>query len=54
VAPGDRIKIAVCIYNLNGFVDAQYLEWARPKSLKIDPNMNFMMYNREKQIKKMI
>jgi len=52
VAPGDRIKISVCLYNLNGFVDAQFLEWAKPKSLKIDESMNFMTYNREKQLKK--
>lgn len=54
MAPGDRIKIAICIFNLNGFIDAEYLEWAKPKCVTINESMNFMTYNREKQLKKLI
>jgi len=30
VAPGDRIEIAFCIFNLNGFVDMESLAWHKP------------------------
>ncbi len=30
VAPGDSLMIGFCLYNLNGFVDMDSLQWARP------------------------
>ena len=48
VAPGDRIQIAFCIYNLNGFVDMDSLNWSKPCFASIEPNMaDFMTYNRD-------
>ena len=49
VAPGDRINLGFCIYNLNGFVDVESLQWAKPTFSNVDENMiNFMEYNRDK------
>lgn len=51
VAPGDRLEIAFCIYNLNGFVDMSSLSWAKPCFAKIEANMfDFEEYNRDLQI----
>jgi hypothetical protein len=48
VAPGDRIIIGFCIYNLNGFVDIASLQWSPPSFAKIHESMiNFLNYNRE-------
>lgn len=48
VAPGDRIVIGFCIYNLNGFVDIENLQWAKPSFAQIHESMvNFMQYNRD-------
>lgn len=53
VAPGDRIQIGFCIYNLNGFVDTESLEWAKPSFAKIHESMvNFLEYNRDQQIQR--
>lgn len=49
VAPKDRFQIAFCIYNLNGFVDMETLQWNKPMIVKVDENMaNFLDYNRDK------
>ena len=43
--------IGFCIYNLNGFVDVNSLQWAKPSFVKINENMvNFLEYNRDKQL----
>ena len=48
VAPGDRIVIGFCIYNLNGFVDIENLQWVKPSFAQIHESMvNFMQYNRD-------
>jgi len=53
VAPGDRLLIGFCIYNLNGFVDISTLQWAAPSFAKIHDSMvNFLSYNREEQIQR--
>lgn len=30
VAPGDKVQIGFCIYNLSGFVDIPSLQWSKP------------------------
>jgi hypothetical protein len=53
VAPGDRVLIGFCIFNLNGFVDVESLQWAKPTFVNVDENMvNFLDYNRDKQLQK--
>jgi hypothetical protein len=53
VAPKDRVVIAFCFYNLNGFVDLDSLEWAPPQFARIDSNMvSFMSYNRDKEVQR--
>jgi hypothetical protein len=51
VAPGDRIEIAFCIYNLNGFVDMESLTWHKPYFAKLNDNMvDYTEYNRDIQL----
>lgn len=53
VAPGDRVEIALCIFNLNGLVNLQSLTWNKPKFAKIESNLlDFTTYNRDLQSQK--
>lgn len=48
VAPGDRLEIAFCIYNLNGLVNMQTMTWHKPQFAKIESNLlDFTTYNRD-------
>lgn len=53
VAPGDRIEIAFCIFNLNGMVNLKTLQWNKPHFAKIENNLlDFTTYNRDLQQQK--
>jgi hypothetical protein len=53
VAPGDRIEIAFCIFNLNGFVDMESLAWHKPSFAKLNDNMiDYTEYNRDIQLQR--
>ena len=45
--------VGFCIYNLNGFVDMESLQWARPSFANVNENMvDFLQYNRDKQLQR--
>ncbi|CDW81818.1 UNKNOWN [Stylonychia lemnae] len=51
VQSGDIIEFAVCLYNMNGIVDINTLEWMKPEFLPISPlEKDSLTYNRDNKL----
>eukprot|EP00347_Sterkiella_histriomuscorum_P003477 403364148 len=48
LSPGDMLEIAVCIYNMNGLINLNSIEWDQPELMNIPQNeRNPLVYNKD-------